>query len=122
MSLLSWFYAPGEQQRSDDLDAQRIALEERRAQMGLITPQQAQSNIANIQGERVNVGAQLDDAFVEGAKEGYDATTGAIKSTIAAPFKFTWDIIPWQLMLAGVVALFFYLGGATMLKGILIKK
>lgn len=122
MSFLTSIFAPGEQQRSDDLDAQRIALEKRRADMGLISSDQADTNISKISSEREDVAGDLNTAFAEGAKEGYAATTGAIKTGLAAPFKFTWAILPWQVWAAGAVALFLYMGGGVYLRGIIARK
>lgn len=122
MGLFSSIFAPGEQARSDELDRQRIALEERRAAMGYITPQQAAANENRIAGERLDVDGEIGTAFQQGAAEGYANTTGFIKDVAAAPFNFTWDIIPWQLLLAAAVALFLYAGGGLWLKGIIARK
>ena len=65
---------------------------------------------------------QVNDAFKEGLQEGFDRTTGAIKATIAAPFKFTFASLPWQVYLVGLVLLFFYMGGPLWLKGILKRR
>jgi hypothetical protein len=122
MSFLSSIFAPGEQARSDELDQQRIDLEKRRADLGYITPEQAQANIANIASQKEDVSGDLNQAFGEGLKEGYDAETGGIKKTLAFPFKFIWDALPWQIWLGGLVALFVYMGGWVWIKGILLRK
>lgn len=73
----------------------------------------------HLNGSHIDVEAEVEQAFKDGLKEGYDNTTGAIKKTIAAPFNFTWAAIPWQLLAAGAVALFLYMGGHLWLKGII---
>ncbi len=122
MGLFDSIFARGEQARSDELDARRKVLEQRRADMGLITQAQADANQNAIDAQRLDVNAEIEDAAAQGLKEGYDNTTGAIKSTLAAPFKFTWAIIPWQLLVFGGLALFFYLGGWAWLKPLLKKR
>lgn len=53
---------------------------------------------------------QVDDAFNDGLKTGYDNVTGTIKKTLNAPFSFAFDSIPAWLLLAGAVALAWYFG------------
>ena len=122
MSFLSAIFAPGEQARGDALDAQLAALNQQAYNDGKISADELQRRNVEQAQNYVDVGGQVDQAFVEGAKEGYDNTTGFIKATVAAPFKFAWDIIPRQLMLGGAVFLFVYMGGWIWLKGLLAKK
>lgn len=69
-----------------------------------------------------DVEAQVDDAFREGLEEGYENVTGGISNTLAAPFRFTFASIPWQLWIAAAVALFLYMGGGVWLKGLINRK
>lgn len=66
--------------------------------------------------------AEIQDAFIEGAKEGASNVQGAIKSGISGTVGFVTGSIPpvgW-LVLIGVG--FWYLGGFVWLRGILAKK
>lgn len=121
MSLFASIFAPGEQARADDLARRSADLERRRYEMGRITEEEMHRNVAMHYGNAPDVGNQVGAAFNEGLAEGYENTTGAIRATVAAPFRFAWDIIPWQLWLGAAVFLFFYIGGGTYLKGILKK-
>lgn len=122
MSLLSSIFAPGEQARGDALDAQLNALNDRAYADGKISADELRRRQDEQAANYIDVGGQVDQAFVEGAKEGYDNTTGFIKSTIAAPFKFVWDILPWEVWLGGAVFLFVYMGGWVWIKGILKRR
>lgn len=73
---------------------------------------QSHEQTADVQGE-------VNEAFVEGLGEGFDRTTGAIRGTLAAPFKFAWASLPWQLVAVGLVILFLYMGGGVFLKGLI---
>jgi hypothetical protein len=120
MSLLTWIYAPGEQERGDEADRKRAELDQKAFERGKIT--QAELERRSNESPRIVVEDELDAAFIEGAKEGYDAETSTIKAVVAAPFKFAWASLPWQLILAAGVALFLYMGGGAYLKGIIRKK
>jgi len=117
MSFLTTIFAPGEQERSDELDRRRIELERRRAERGLISEQQAADNIARIEGQRLDVEGEVGAAFNEGLKEGYDNVTGGISSTLKAPFKFVWDSVPFVVWLALAAGIFVWMGGLSLLKG-----
>lgn len=68
--------------------------------------------------QHIDVEAEVDEAFDQGLAEGAQN----IKGTIAAPFKLTWAILPWQVWLVGLVALFLYMGGGVFLKGLISRK
>jgi hypothetical protein len=122
MSFLSSIFAPGEQERGDELDAKLAALNQQEYANGKISATELARRDQEQADNAVNVDESLNDAFVEGAKEGYNATTGAIKTGLAAPFKFTWAILPWQVYAVAAVALFLYMGGGIYLKGLLPRK
>ena len=130
---VTWF--SDEQARADDLDRQLRALNERDYGPGgriyekvkTERGQEAADAVnATVQGhlgtqedQSRDIEGQVDDAFLQGLQEGYDNETGFAKKVLASPFKLAWDVIPWQLYVVALVALFFYLGGGVWLKGIL---
>lgn len=61
-------------------------------------------------------GEQVTEAAQQGLAEGYGNVTGAIRSTIAAPFRFVWDSVPWWIWVMGLVGLFFYFGGSSVVR------
>lgn len=61
-------------------------------------------------------GEQVTEAAQQGLAEGYQNVTGAIRSTIAAPFRFIWDSVPWWMWILGLVVLFFYFGGSSVVR------
>ncbi len=64
---------------------------------------------------RIDVEAEVDEAFWEGWEEGQ----GNIKRAVAGPFDTLFSIIPWQLWAAALVyVLLVYMGGAKFLKGL----
>jgi hypothetical protein len=70
-----------------------------------------------------NVSQQVDDAFIQGAKEGLqnDATffsklSSAVNSLLKGAIKDALGAIPWQLWLIAAVVLFVYLGGLGILR------
>jgi hypothetical protein len=98
------------QAESDSLDAQLAAQNDAALARGAIDQPTHDQTSANISASNVDAAAQIDGAFKEGLAEGIDNTENAIRTGVAAPFKFTWAIIPWQLLVAGGVALFVYMG------------
>ncbi len=129
-----------EQQRSDELDA-AIARENQKDYAapqrdgGFIGPMQpniyeqiqerrgtaaADATYAGVlereSQSRIDVRDEVGDAFYEGLQEGYENTTGGIRSALAAPFNFAWKALPWQLIVAAAVFAFFYFGGGPWLK------
>ena len=125
-----------EQERSNRLDAMIAAENEKDYGPGGVvynkTVEEQGIPAANRQWEEVqarqaaddhpDISGEVGDAFDEGLEEGFDATTGAIKSTLAAPFKFTFAALPWQLWVVGLVLLFLYMGGGVWLRGIIGRK
>lgn len=124
-----------EQKRSDDLDAKIKAENEHDYGPGgpiynqtvqdrgvAAANQQWEEVQARQKANQIDVQAEVDDAFNTGLKEGYDNVTGGIKDTLAAPFKFTFAALPWQIWVVGLIVLFLYLGGGQMLKGILNRR
>ena len=122
MSFLTAIFAPGEQERGDELDRRRLELDRQALERGRITQQEYARREAQVAEQRVDVGAELNASFKEGAQEGYQNVTGGLRAALAAPFKFIFDALPWQAFVALAVALFLYLGGGVWLKGIIARK
>jgi hypothetical protein len=122
-----------ERKRSDELDAMIAAENEKDYGPGGVvynkTVEEKGITAANQQWEEVqarqaaddhpDIEKEVNDAFYEGLEEGFENTTGAIKSTLAAPFKFTFAALPWQVLVGAAVLLFFYMGGGRWLRNIL---
>lgn len=111
------------QAKSDQLDQQlydfnqkNLDEEEWAAYQSHIQGSQADGNTYHM-----DVGDQVNDAFVEGAKEGAANLASGIKKGFNAAGGFVWKAIPWWVWLAAVFALFVWLGGLTLLKGRLAK-
>ncbi len=94
---------------------------------GTITAEQVQFYQGN-QGELESQDAAAAAGFVEGAKEGLqnvleapgkavDAVGGGLTTLVGGILKG----VPWWLWLVAGAALFFYMGGATLLRGRLAK-
>ena len=111
-----------EQKRGDALDAQAADMNAEKLRTGQWDYGTYETATANWAKSKIDVVGEVDAAFKEGLDEGYANVTGAIKSTLKAPFQFGWDIIPWQLWVVALGFGFFYLGGFAMLRGILSKK
>lgn len=125
-----------EQRKQDELDAKLRELNERdygpggrlyekiTASGGIQEANQTLDQVLeNLETSRAgDVSDQVNDAFGEGLQEGYDNVTGAISNTLAAPIRFTFASIPWQLWALALVALFLYAGGGLWLKGILNRR
>lgn len=106
------------QAESDKADASLRKINEDAHDRGAISDAvyaQTQENIANGQ---IDAAGAIGGAFKEGIAEGIDNERGLIGSTISFPFKF----IPWQAWILGGALLFFYMGGAVWLKGIIPRK
>lgn len=117
MSWLDSVYLGDEAERGADLDAKIRALNQSKYEKGVITADQRDAYNANLESENAAVWSrQIADDFAAGLSEGYDNVTGGIRKTLAAPFSFAWDAIPWQLLLAGLVAALWYLGAFNNLR------
>lgn len=124
-----------EQARSDQLDAalrvqneidygpggpvyNQIASERGTAAANAAYQQVTQRGAAD---DMPDIAGDVHGAFREGLHEGYENVTGGIRATLAAPFKFTWASLPWQLLLAGAIFAFFYFGGPQLVKPLIRK-
>lgn len=115
-------FAPGAEAEGARLDAALDAQNKRLLDKGLISTADYQSRAERLnQTSATHYDEQIAESFQDGAKEGYQNVTGAIKDTLKAPFQFAWDSIPWIVWLVLALALFWWLGGLVWLKGRLAK-
>jgi len=122
-----------EQQRSNELDAKIQAANQKLEDAGYVQPGYTQLAAQDIAAGNASTGAadvvgSVDSEFVAGAKEG-------LQNVLTAPGKavglvgsgantLLWGIlknIPWWVYLAGLGALFVWMGGLSLLKGRLAK-
>jgi len=108
-----------EQRRSDSLDA---ALRVEQAADVARNPEKFLKHDAEVQAHieagRIDVDAEVNDAFQDGLKEGAGNIRGGIGGTLNALVVTPLKIIPWQFWLAGAVYLAWRLG---LLKPLLAK-
>jgi len=108
-----------EQAKQNELDAQLKIMNDKALADGkwdndtyqLAEQHRVDSQINDVQGE-------VDKAFNSGLQDGIDNIRGGIGKTINFPFR----LIPWQVYVIAGIALFFWMGGAALLKGRLARK
>ena len=109
-----------EQQRANEQDAALAQLNRDALANGTYdqkTFDQAEAN--RLRGATPDIGGDVAHSFWQGFQEGAAKEKRFLGSAISFPFV---KLIPWQLYLIGAIALFFYLGGAVYLKGILARR
>lgn len=117
MSWLDSIFLGDEVERGRELDAKIRDLNQAKYERGVLTADQRDAADANLARESAEVHSQqIYEDFTGGLNEGYQNVTGGIRSTLAAPFNFAFASIPWQLWLAGLVALAWYLGAFNNLR------
>ena len=89
-----------EQRRSDDADRRLREMNLADLQRGTWSDEEFYARDARITAGALDVKADYSAAFKEGLDEGYQNTTGAIRTTLASPFNFAFASIPWQVWLA----------------------
>lgn len=115
MGFFSAIFAPGEQERGDDLDAKLAEINARDYGPGgkYYTPHIYSQSQRNLETSRTgNIDAEIQEAFGEGVDEGAANIRGTIGGTVNASAKL-FKIIPWQVWVIGAVALFLWLGGGA---------
>lgn len=110
-----------DQAAMDRADAWNAARNKQLHDEGKMSDANYEIAVQHINEGHIDVEAEVNGAFKEGLDEGYDNVTGAIKTTLAAPFKFAFASIPWHFYLVGGLVLFWYMGGAVFIKGIFKK-
>ncbi len=122
---MSWWaniFAPGAEAEGARLDALLDAQNRRLLEKGRISTDDYVARAERLnQTSAVHYDAQIAESFADGAAQGYDNVTGAIKETLKAPFRFAWDSIPFIVWVALAVGVFAWLGGFVWIKGRLAK-
>lgn len=111
MSWLDTVFLGDEVERGNELDRKIRELNQAKYEKGVLTAGQLEKANANLEKESAAVhSAQIGEDFSAGLQQGYENVTGTIKAAAAAPFNFAWDSIPWQLIVAALLAGAWYLG------------
>ena len=130
MSLITWITSKvsgidlaAEQQRGNELDAKLGAMN----QEALATGRYDQAEFDQAEADRAtgavgNVNAAVTDEFWVGWGEGETNIKNWLKKALEKIPNTILPAIPWQLYVLAAVALFLWMGGAGMLRGILNKK
>ena len=119
MSLLGWIYGADEaQQRSNQLDADLQAANQRAVDEGYVNEKWYQDFLAREAAYNANTGTAdvdraLNQSFEEGWAEGRQNVSGfiggAINRIVADPLRAVIGGLPWWLWALGLAALAFYL-------------
>jgi len=109
LDFFTGFDSEEEQARSDRLDAELRALNEKqREQRGEDWFQQAQGHIDD---NRIDdVGGEVNDAFIIGWGEGVDNIRNGVGNTISGATGTIFGIVPWQLWIGAAIYLAFRFG------------
>lgn len=121
-SLVDIFY-PGETARSEDLDRQNRELNQRQLDAGMRTPEWiAVQEEAFAKTGSASYNGEILTAAGEGAVDGLKALPGRVRGVLdgVAGWSLAW--VPWWGWLIGAGVVFWWLGGASMLRGILARK
>lgn len=106
-----------EQQRGDSLDQQLADLNKKALEDGTFTQEQYdQAERDRLRGATGDVNAQVSDAFVQGFKEGRDNIVGGVNKGLSGIVSGVWNAIPLSVWILLLIAFFFYLGGAGLLR------
>ena len=110
MGLFSAIFAPGEQKRGEELDAQLADLNRQRLESGYYTQEIYDQAEANRISGVVDVDAQIGGAFKEGAAEGAANVKETIGNGISSAVKGIASVLPWQVWVLGalVAAVYFW--------------
>ena len=129
----AYYYFGGGQEAEDTgkaLDAKLAALNAQKYANGGYTDAAYQQVLADqSSGATGDVQSQLEESGAQGANEGLDAlekkageATGSVWDIITKFIKEQLKNIPWWVYVGGLVAVFFYLGGAGLVRAWLKKK
>jgi hypothetical protein len=134
LSVFTGVDLDAEQQRSDQIAAQSVLTNQELVDRGFYTPQEAADanrNFAeaNARNGTADVVGSVTDAFEEGAKEGAQnvlkfpgQAVGYISDAASISLKEILSKLPWWAYVGGLAALFVWLGGLTLLRGILARR
>ncbi len=124
---MSWslvdLWAPGETERSDDLDRRNRELNQKKLDRGQLSPEwvTAQQERFESTGSGTFNG-QIMDAAAEGAVEGLQSMPGKVRAALNSVGSWAVSFIPWWAWVIGLLVLVGYLGGFTRLRGILARR
>ncbi len=124
---MSWslvdIWAPGETERSDELDRRNRELNQRKLDQGQLSTEWVRSQQARFEATGSDTyNEQILDAAGEGAIEGLQAIPGKVRTALNSVGGWTLSFVPWWGWVIGVGVVFGYLGGFTYLRGILAKR
>jgi hypothetical protein len=108
-----------EQARQNDLDAQLAR--ENKADLDSGVYDQATFDAAEANRVKSYIGdveGQVTDEFKKGLTESVDSVRAGVGNVVGLPFR----LVPWQLWLIGLAALFVYMGGWMWLRGAFLRK
>lgn len=115
-------FAPGETARAEELERRNQELNARRVAMGRDTSEAAQAQEAAFNHDGPgSFNAQIADAAAVGAMEGLQSLPGKVRGALTGTAGWTLAFIPWWGWALGAVALFVWLGGVPLTRGILVK-
>lgn len=116
-------WAPGETQRGAELSRQNAELNARRVAMGKETPEwaAAQSEAFDANGPDT-YNQQIADAAAQGALEGFAAMPEKARGLFNGAAGWSLSFFPWWAWLLAGLAVFAWLGGAELSRGILARK
>ena len=137
LSVFTGVDLDAEQQRSNQLDAQILANNQKEVDRGQITQQEADRRAQVLAAADAELGVNdvvgsVSGAFGEGLKEGAQnvleapgkaaaAITGAANQAASGVFYGIIKNIPWWAWLVGLGALFVWMGGLSLVRGRLAK-
>src|SRR5882724_10626314 len=109
MGLFNYFFGV-DQAALDAQDAKLRELNLRDLESGIYSKSVYDQAERNRAAGVIDANGQIQDAFVEGAKEGLNAEADLVAGTLNGTLGLIWRALPWWIWLAGLVALFFYFG------------
>lgn len=123
MSWITGVDLEAEQRRSDELDAKNRALTQKRYEEGKVTDQAYAISMQHYADGQMDVSGEVNQAFVDGAKEGLDNVLEAPGKVVDAIGKGATKTlggilggIPLWVWPVALIVAFFALGGAGLLR------
>jgi hypothetical protein len=100
-----------EQRRQAELDAQLAALNREKLDSGDWSQKTYELASQQLNQSYIDVNAQVNQAFSEGAAGGATGIRTALGGTINSVVAGTFAVVPWQIWLLGLAWAFFSFGG-----------
>jgi hypothetical protein len=119
MGLWSWAFGVDAENaaRAEQADATLARLNREKFDSGDWSAEQYQAVETRRLAAVFNPDQEIQQSFEAGWNEGLANEKALIKDTINGVGGFVWGSIPWWVYIVGAVALFLWMGGATLLKG-----